>query len=187
MHLVEPFPNGALVAVIDGLGHGVEAAAAAQVAIATLRSHAQESPLPLLQRCHETLRRTRGVVLTLASFNTLDETLSWVGVGSVEGVLLRADGNTGPAHEEVIVYGGVVGLQIPPMRCAVTPIAPGDTLLLATDGIRSAFADALNLDDSPQRIADSILTRDVKGTDDALVLVARYLGVHREHNLAGAD
>jgi hypothetical protein len=187
MHLVEPFPNGALVAAIDGVGHGVEAAAAAGVAVATLRAHAQEALLPLLQRCHETLRPTRGVVLTLASFNALDETITWVGVGSVEGVLLRAAGKTGSAHEEVVVYGGIVGLQLPPVRCAVTPVAPGDTLVLATDGIRSAFAEGLPLHDSPQRLADSILARDVKGTDDALVLVARYLGAHHEHYLARAD
>ncbi len=67
--LVQPFPNGALVAVVDGVGHGAEAAAAAHLAVATLRAHAQESILPLLRRCHETLRETRGVVLTLASFN----------------------------------------------------------------------------------------------------------------------
>jgi hypothetical protein len=56
------------------------------------------------------------------------------------------------------------------------PVAPGDLLLLATDGIRSGFAEGLRLDQSPQQLADHILARDVKGTDDALVVVARYLG-----------
>jgi phosphoserine phosphatase RsbX len=172
MHLVEPFPNGALVAVIDGVGHGAEAAAAAQVAVATLRAHAQESLFPLLQRCHENLRMTRGVVLTLASFNALDETVTWVGVGTVEGILLRADGKAAPAHEEVVAYGGVLGLQLPSVRCAV---------------LRTAFAMGLPLEEPPQRIADGILARDVKGTDDALVLVARYLGVHRDNYVARAD
>ncbi len=187
MHVVEPFPNGALTAVIDGVGHGIEAAVAAQIAVATLRAHAQEALLPLLQRCHEMLQQTRGVALTLASFNALDETITWVGVGNVEGVLLRADGKRGPVHEEVVVYGGVVGSQLPPLRCSVSPVGPGDTLVLATDGIRSAFAERLPLHDPPQRMADSILARDVKGTDDALVLVARYRGVHRDHYVARAD
>jgi hypothetical protein len=34
--------------------------------------------------------------------------------------------------------------------------------------------------DSPQQIADRILKRHFKGTDDALVLVARYVGRGRE-------
>jgi negative regulator of sigma-B (phosphoserine phosphatase) len=69
-----------------------------------------------------------------------------------------------------------VGLQVPSLRTAVLPVAPGDTLVLATDGIRSGFAEKLSPEASPQQLADGILARDVKGTDDALVLVARYLG-----------
>ncbi len=47
-HLVEPVPNGVLVAVVDGLGHGEEAAQAAQLAIATLQAYAHESVVALL-------------------------------------------------------------------------------------------------------------------------------------------
>ena|ERR1700687_2620663 len=176
VHLVQPFPNGVLVAAVDGVGHGTEAAAAAKVAIATLTAHAHESVLPLLMRCHGDLRETRGVVLTLASFKPLDGTVTWAGVGNVEGVLLRADAKGGPARDYVLLLGGVVGLQLPPLRAFVIPVSPGDTLILATDGIHSGFAEGLPLEHSPQQIADHVLSRHAKGTDDALVLVARYLG-----------
>jgi negative regulator of sigma-B (phosphoserine phosphatase) len=176
LHLVQTFLNGVLVAVVDGVGHGAEAAAAAEAAIATLKTHAHESVLPLLKRCHDDLRETRGVVLTLASFKPLDGTMTWTGVGNVEGVLVRAHAGEGPAREYVLQHGGVVGLQLPPLRGSVIPVFPGDTLIFATDGIRSGFAERLPLEDSPRLIADRILSRDVKGTDDALVLVARYLG-----------
>jgi hypothetical protein len=174
--VVEPFPNGVLVAAVDGVGHGAEAAAAAKVAIATLTAHAHQSVLPLLMRCHADLRETRGVVLTLASFKPLDGTITWAGVGNVEGVLLRADAKGGPARDYVLLLGGVVGLQLPPLRGFVIPVFPGDTLILATDGIRSGFAERLPLENSPQQIAEHVLSRDAKGTDDALVLVARYRG-----------
>ncbi len=176
LHVVQPFSNGVLVAAVDGVGHGAEAAAAAKVAIATLTAHAHDSVLPLLMRCHDDLRDTRGVVLTLASFKPLDGTITWAGVGNVEGVLLRADAKGGLAREYILLLGGVVGLQVPPLRAFVIPVSPGDTLILATDGIRSGFAEGLPLEQSPQQIADHILSRNVKGTDDALVLVARYLG-----------
>jgi hypothetical protein len=55
-------------------------------------------------------------------------------------------------------------------------LSPGDTLVMATDGVRSGFAADLPLHGSPQALADEILARDGKRTDDALVLVARYLG-----------
>jgi hypothetical protein len=79
----------------------------------------------------------------------------------------------------VLLQGGVVGLHLPALRGVVLPVAPGDTLLLATDGVRSGFASGLRLEEAPQQLADRILARDAKGTDDALVLVARYRGGER--------
>jgi serine phosphatase RsbU (regulator of sigma subunit) len=176
LHLVEPFPNGVLAAAVDGLGHGSEAAAASQLAVATLQAHAHESVLSLLKRCHDALHGTRGVVLTLASFNVPDDTMTWTGVGNVEGVLLRANARSSPAREYVLLDGGVAGLLLPPLRGFVVSVTPGDTLILATDGIGSGFPEGLSLDDSPQELADCILRRDGKESDDALVLVARYRG-----------
>jgi hypothetical protein len=115
-------------------------------------------------------------VLTLASFNSQDGTITWAGVGSIEGVLFRAEGKPGLADEYVLLQGGVVGLQLPPPRAVVISVTRGDTLLIATDGIRSSFAEGLPLAEAPQQLADRILARDFKGTDDALVLVARYQG-----------
>jgi phosphoserine phosphatase RsbX len=174
LHVVQPFRGGVLVAVADGLGHGQEAAVAAQAAVATLTAHADASVLVLLKRCHENLHKTRGVALTLASFSARDGTITWLGVGNVDGVLLRADPKTKPARDYALLHGGVVGLQLPPLRAFILPVVPGDTLILATDGVRAGFAEGLPLNNSPQQIADHILVRDGKDTDDALVLVARY-------------
>ena len=175
-YLIKLLPHGALLAVVDGLGHGREAAAAAKTAVAALEDSAPESVISLLRRCHERLMKTRGVVMSLAFFNAQDSTLTWVGVGNVEGMLVRADAKAHPARESVLLRGGVVGCELPPLRASVIPVFRGDTLILSTDGIRHGFAEELTLSDSPQQIADRILAHSGKGTDDALVLVARYLG-----------
>ena len=176
MHLVQPFPSGVLVAVVDGLGHGEEAHFAAQAAVAALVPHASHSALLLMKLCHQALHGTRGAALTLASFNGLDGTFTWLGVGNVDSVLLRADPKAAPVRDYVLLHGGVVGLQLPPLRAFVLPVAPGDTLIMATDGVRPGFAEGLPVKEPPQQLAERILARDGKGTDDALVLVARYLG-----------
>jgi serine/threonine protein phosphatase PrpC len=175
-HLVMPIRDGVLVAVIDGLGHGDEAAAAAKVAVATLERNGHEPVITMMTRCHESLRGTRGAVITLAAFNGLDGTMTWVGVGNVEGMLFRADPTALPVYESLLLRGGVLGGQLPLMSASIVPVMPGDTLILATDGIRSRFAQGLRLNESPKQIADRILAQHAKGTDDALVLVARYLG-----------
>jgi phosphoserine phosphatase RsbX len=173
-HVFVEFPGGAVVAVIDGLGHGSKAAGAARVAVATVAAHADEPIVPLFTRCHERLRGTRGAVMTLASFRHVDATMTWLGVGNVDGVLLRAGQPAG--RESILLRGGVVGYQVPPLRPATLSLASGDTLVLATDGVRSAFSDDVDLDASPAQIAESILARHGKGSDDALVLVARWQG-----------
>jgi hypothetical protein len=174
LHVVAPFPQGALVAVIDGLGHGPKAAAAARVAAETLQANPGEPPLWLVQQCHERLRKTRGAVLTAASFAFGSSLMTRIGVGNVDGVLFRADAAGGPARESVITRGGVVGHELPPLRASVVPIRPGDTLILATDGIKSEFMDRLPLERDPRELANLIFDRYRKGSDDALVVVARY-------------
>jgi negative regulator of sigma-B (phosphoserine phosphatase) len=165
----------ALVAVVDGVGHGKEAAHAAQTAIATLQQFERESPIALFERCHEQLRSTRGAVMSLASFNAGDNTMTWLGVGNVEGVLLQRQSSFLPGQESLLQRPGVLGDHLPRLTASVIQVSAGDLLVFATDGIRGGFADHTNLNNSPQQIADCILNQYGSGTDDALVLVARYL------------
>jgi phosphoserine phosphatase RsbX len=174
-YVVHPSPNGVMVAAIDGLGHGQEAARAADRAATILTKHAHESMIGLVKRCHDQLRETRGVVLSLAVINAVEGDLTWMGVGNIEGVVVRATTSANPRQESLLLRGGVLGHQLPSLYASIIPIARGDMLILVTDGIHSNFADGLNVTDRPQLIADRIVAGYSKGSDDALVLVARYL------------
>lgn len=176
LHVVIPFEGGALVAAIDGLGHGPEAALAARRAGDTLERHADKPVTELFQRCHESMRGTRGAVITLASFRVREGTMSWMGVGNIEGTLLRADPGEGRPRESVMLVGGVPGHQLPSLRPTELSVSPGDTLVLATDGVRGGYLDLVDVSNSPQQLADQLLADHGKSTDDALVLVARYVG-----------
>jgi phosphoserine phosphatase RsbX len=176
LHVVAPFDGGVLVAAIDGLGHGPEAAVAARSAAEALERHSGEPVESLLERCHESLRGTRGAVITLASFDEGGGTMSWAGVGNIEGTLLRAQPAEGRPRESVMLVGGVPGHQLPSLRPNQLSVSPGDTLVLATDGVRGGYLDLVAASDPPQQLADHLLSEYGKGTDDALVLVARYVG-----------
>lgn len=194
-YVVEPFPNGALTAVIDGLGHGDKAAEAAKTAVATLKENFTEPLVDLLRLCHQQLRQSRGVVMSLASFNGLNSSLTWLGVGNVEGVLLHSNGrptlsldggSRSPASQSLLLQGGIVGYRLPNLRPVTMPLTPGDLLIFTTDGIRSGFVRTFTRDHSPAQtfdkklpppqIAQNILDQYGRETDDALVLVVRYLG-----------
>lgn len=175
LHVVAMLPRGALLAVIDGLGHGPEAALAAREAATILRARAELPVSDLIERCHEGLRKTRGAVMSLVSLDMRSSTIDWCGVGNVESVLFRRSATAAPAREAMSTRGGVVGYRIPQLRVSTLSVSAGDTLILATDGIRSDFTAAVDLESEPQAIADALLDRFAKGSDDALVLVARCL------------
>jgi negative regulator of sigma-B (phosphoserine phosphatase) len=176
LHIVQEFPAGCLAGAVDGLGHGAEAATAARRAVATLAAGCDDTVMALVRRCHRELAGTRGVTMSLAAFNATDDTMTWLAIGNVEGVLLRANPRRGRPRETILMRAGVVGLDLPRLQASVTTISAGDVVVLATDGVRRDFVEVLHPADQPQALAERVLRFHAKGTDDALVLVARYRG-----------
>ena len=180
VHLIKPLPGGVLLAVVDGLGHGAEAAAAAVIALDVLNRHAGEPLSVMLRHCHESLIRTRGAVMTIAWLEPAEARLTWLGVGNVEAMLLRAGRAPQIPVARAMLRSGIVGYRLPSLQASSTSILPGDLLAFATDGINVAIAETLVTGGPPQRLAERVMERHFKGTDDALVLLAKYLGTIRE-------
>ena len=70
--------------------------------------------------------------------------------------------------------GGTVGYMLPPLNPRTLPVQPGDTLVLASDGIRHGFKHEVMLardrhSRSPIRCSPTV----AKTTDDSCVVVAR--------------
>jgi phosphoserine phosphatase RsbX len=169
------YDGGALVGAIDGLGHGPAAADASERAAEILREHAQEAPDALLKRCHRALRSTRGVVATLAWFDLGTAGLVWAGVGNVEGRLVRADRRRGDSDDSPTLFGGVLGWSLPRVRLVRTELAPGDCLVMATDGVAADFGSSLMPGVPAQEQARRVLASHSRGSDDALVVAVRYM------------
>jgi len=176
-HVVCCNRNGILIAAIDGIGHGEIAANLSKTVAALLRNSADEPIISLVEQCHQKLRATRGVVLSIAFIDPEHGMMTWLGVGNVQGVLMRCDAEKGNAKESLLLRAGVVGSRLPALQATVLPIVRGDTLFFATDGVRSEFSESLSARENPQRAADRILEQYRNGNDDALVLVARLTGI----------
>jgi negative regulator of sigma-B (phosphoserine phosphatase) len=185
-YLVEPFSNGVLVVVVDGLGHGFQASRAAEAAITVLRSRADQPPAWLLRYCHQALRGTRGAVMSLASIarnghsgGPASGVMTWLGVGNVDGLLVRSAATSGKPYESLLQRRGIVGYRLPELRPVTVPLQPGDTLILTTDGVQGDFVrehPAFRAGRPPQQLADHILSQYGRSADDSLALVARYVG-----------
>jgi serine/threonine protein phosphatase PrpC len=178
-YVVKRLRAGLMMAVIDGLGHGSEAAAAASLCVDTLTAHAESPVLTMLRHCHERLRGTRGATVSVVCFDFATGAMIWSGVGDVAAVLFRADQAARPREEALVQRAGLLGSGSPTLVASSTPIHSGDLVVLATDGIVPGFERSVDRGRKPQALAEKILAEHTKGTDDALVLVARYSGIQR--------
>ena len=176
VHVVKQCEEGVLLAALDGAGHGEPAREAAITAARLLQAHAGEPAVTLMARCHEALTLTRGAAMTLVCFRTRENRIDWLGVGNVEGRLIRARPEAAARSEAIALQAGLLGYRLPLLRPASLAISPGDVVILATDGIHADFAEGVNVGQRPARIAADIMDHRWKGNDDALVVVARYLG-----------
>jgi negative regulator of sigma-B (phosphoserine phosphatase) len=168
---------GALIGVLDGLGHGEDAARAARCGVEVLQD-ARNEPLDVLVRlCHRALSGTRGVAMTLAQINFEANTLCWIGIGNVNADLVAKRPGGVQVRSSARLDGGIVGYRVPEV---LTPqevsIRPGDLLVIASDGIAENHLDNIDFAAPTAVTAREILDHHSKGTDDALVLVARHRG-----------
>jgi negative regulator of sigma-B (phosphoserine phosphatase) len=174
---VEVDGRAALFGVIDGLGHGPDAASAAGRAAEVISQHVAEPLEQVIGTCHLALASTRGAAMTLARIDFQTEMLTWTGIGNVTAAVISRAPSGLHATTFVRLAGGIVGFGLPkiPVPEAVR-MRPGNLLVMASDGIADGHLDGLEFAASPEAIANRILREHTRVTDDALVLVARHRG-----------
>ncbi|OMB89312.1 stage II sporulation protein M [Mycobacterium colombiense] len=170
--------GAALFGVVDGLGHGPAAAEAALRAVDVVTRAGSERVEVLIQLCHRVLAGTRGVAMTLARVDFAANTVTWSGVGNVTADLVTKAPTGIQIRSSARLIGGIVGYRIPEiMPAQVVSVRPGDLLVMSTDGIAEDYLDHIDFSATAVAIAEGLLGKDAKETDDAMVLAARHRGV----------
>ena len=158
------------IAVIDGLGHGPQAAAAALAATTDLTAHPGRDPAAAVHGCHEALTGTRGAALLVARVDLPLGQLTIAGVGNVEAQLWQ-NGRT----QHLVSDRGIVGSVLPKVRPVTVTLDADWLLLMYTDGIRNRFdlGAVREAAADGRRCAEALLDGWSRPTDDATVLVAQ--------------
>lgn len=164
--------SGVVGLVIDGLGHGVEAARAARRAGDVLLP-GRTSPVDLIDSADRALEGTRGAVVSAFHLDYAAHAVEHACVGNLRAILYRPR-----SASQLGCEAGILGARQRhrPPRSERVPFAARDLLVVATDGISSRFNlldDARVLREHPVVIAQHVFERFGRSTDDALVLVAR--------------
>lgn len=160
------------IAVIDGLGHGPEASAAAQAAVQALDTKPTAEPAAAIYACHAALAGTRGAAVSVARVDLATARLTYAGIGNVEAHLWQGGGRQRP-----IAYRGIVGTVMRTVRSFEIPLEGPWLLAMHSDGLSSrlevpAPSDAWN---DPQALADGLLAEWGRLTDDATVVVVVHM------------
>ncbi len=165
---VVPRAGMLLAMVVDGLGHGVFAAEAANEAIRVFSETPSQQPAQLVDVIHAALQKTRGAAVAVAAVNTAKGTLHYAGLGNIAAVILNANGE----RRSLISQNGTAGVEARRIQEYTYPWQRGAMLIMHSDGLKQwtldAYAGALQHD--PAVIA-GLLYRDFRrGTDDVTVL-----------------
>jgi serine phosphatase RsbU (regulator of sigma subunit) len=160
-----------LAAVIDGLGHGIEAHEAAVVAQRVIETNGNLNLVELFQDAHQSLRRTRGAVMAVAVLHLDERRMEYLGVGNIESVLINRRTST-----QLTSLGGTVGHSMRTIRSFEYPWDGRHTLVMCSDGIRSAWRTQIPteiLHAHPDILTETILSGYSREKDDATALGIR--------------
>lgn len=160
----------ALVMVVDGLGHGVIAAEAADEAVRIFEKSRDLPSLTILQNADIALRSTRGAVMAIAETRLSDRTVSFTGVGNISGCV-----TDGSAAQHFVSTNGTLGVVSKPKTFQYEWPA-GNVMLLYSDGLLSRwdlerYPGLRNR--HPSIIAGVLYQNYSRGRDDVTVLAAR--------------
>lgn len=154
------------VAVIDGLGHGPGAAAAAQEAVRIFGRHRDRSPAFILEAAHAALRPTRGAAMAVLELDRRGRTIRYAGLGNTAAVAFDAT-----TCRRMVSLDGTVGHQIRQVREFTYPWTPETVLVLHSDGVRPGWQPGEQRGFHPSLLAGLIYRDFGRGRDDTTVLV----------------
>ena len=176
---IEQLPGRSLVFVVDGLGHGPQAAEAAREAILVFGELSSLAPTEIIKSAHNALRSTRGAALAVSRVDFDRGEVQFAGVGNIAGAILGAPGERSTS---LVSHNGTVGHTIRKIQEFVYPWSPGSLLVMHSDGLGSQW----NLDRYPGLAAShpglvaGTLYRDFRRIrDDVTVVAAREEGEFR--------
>ncbi|WP_433936962.1 SpoIIE family protein phosphatase [Sorangium cellulosum] len=156
--------GGCLFAVIDALGHGEHAAAAARVALEALAESPQGDDVrAVVDRLHTRLRGTRGAAGMICRFR--DGRLQGCGIGNVE---LLSHGT----RVQWLQSPGILGGSLGKVRIFDAQLAPGDRLALVSDGVSPRFDLSLFRGMKAAEVCRTLMNRHRRSHDDSTVLIA---------------
>ncbi len=163
-------PERTMVLIVDGLGHGREAAIAAEEAVAVFQSCLDRGPGEILSYVNDALKKTRGAVAGIARINA-DNTLTYAAVGNTSASVLSKEGS-----RSLVAHSGTLGVASPRIQEFQMDWPKDGVLIMHSDGLQSRWdlSSYSGLLSRHPAVIGAALIRDFRRQrDDASVVVVK--------------
>lgn len=160
-----------ILCLVDGLGHGKEAEAAAMAALKYVGNHLGGPMEKLFRGCDLAVRGTRGVAMGMVIVDLIEDSLTFAGAGNIHGLVY------GESRWRLTSDTGIIGGGFKSLAPETRPFHPGDTVMMFTDGIKSSVSPDKSVSefgDDPPALAAQILADWSGGQDDCGVLIYQH-------------
>jgi len=156
----------------DGLGHGPDANLAMNEAVNALHGCAFDLPVDIIRYINSFIRKTRGVVATVVTFDLEKNIFNIAGVGNIA---TKLHGNmTSKNH---LAYNGIIGHTIPnTMNDQQGSLTEYHQVILCSDGIKSRWdlAKYPGIQKNDLSVQAAAIYKDfARRTDDMSVVIAK--------------
>jgi anti-sigma regulatory factor (Ser/Thr protein kinase) len=119
----------------DGLGHGPNAATAVQAAGAAFLQCSESEPVDIIRHIHRFVKKTRGLVGTVAVFNIKSKKWRICGVGNIATRVASS-----VSVRNYMSYNGIIGMNLPnTLSSQEIEHEKGQNLIMCSDGIKSRW------------------------------------------------
>lgn len=164
-------PGRSVFVVADGLGHGKDAAAAAQEALQVFHHSSELNPEKMLLLMNGALQKTRGAAIAVAEIDTDRREVRYAGVGNIAGSVV-----SNGSSRSMVSHNGTVGHNFSRIHEYTYSWPSHGIVIMQSDGL-TAHWDLKHYPGLASRhpaLIAGVLYRDAKrGRDDATILVSR--------------
>jgi anti-sigma regulatory factor (Ser/Thr protein kinase) len=123
-----------VILLVDGLGHGVAAAEAAEEALDIFRKRVEYPPAEILSYVHEGLRKTRGAVAAVAEILPSRKVLNYAAVGNISASILSKG-----TSRSLVSHSGTLGLVAAKIQEFQMDWPADAILVMHSDGVQSRW------------------------------------------------
>ena len=161
--------DAAAMLVVDGLGHGAFAAAAARAASTAFAAEPFRPPVETMRHMHRAMSGTRGAAAACALLPPRSQTLEYAGIGNIGGYMISPERSQG-----LVSHNGTLGTQLLRVQQFSYPWPRDGRVVMHSDGISARWSVSAyqGLHTHHSAVIAAVLYRDHgRGRDDATVLV----------------